>query len=445
MSNFSSEEAGFMVFAFRKAAFAKLVALQSKRRNLGKVCHKYLSTAECVWYQAALDTHGLPPRRDQHRDVTDQVSQYFQRTDRSSQGPKPLPNTYYRKLNIDAVDARHLAVPPNFASRPPRRTTGGDRASALRSPPRANDLQQRPNDGSRISDPRSRPDRDSQDIRGPRIPPRRDASDRQLQGGASSAQHKRNRATPGGRARASASGGSREPKKRLGAPQSTSQRISGSKEVRDEPSEEEFAYLNSRDHISFYSDRIFEGGGTKHLRPVDTTYIPADISAESLQGMGPALACGEWGMSETVGERLIEVNKAHDEYNERIQELAQKFGQGKFCHFRSKRERTDTMNTIARDVAGEGDNAPLDEGEEKEKMERMDTRMAEERAKLATRLLKGDYQVGPLGKGPTAEVLERYTLKNESYFPKDRLALAAKIATLLPLDKPATRGNRAKA
>ncbi len=204
------------------------------------------------------------------------------------------------------------------------------------------------------------------------------------------------------------------------------------------------AYLNSRDSISNYSDMIYEGGAAEHLNPGDRIYKPANMSAETLQGMGPALACGEWGMSETVGEKLIQVNKKQNEYDERIEELASKFAEGVFCHFRTKQERIDTMKTVERNLAGQGDNAKLDEEEEKEKMAIMDTRMTEERAKLATRLLKGDYYVGPLGKGPTAELLERYTRKNETYMPKDSQSLAGKIGTLLPLGNTAAKGSTAK-
>lgn len=145
-------------------------------------------------------------------------------------------------------------------------------------------------------------------------------------------------------------------------------------------------------------------------------------------------------MNETVGERLIEVKRQQDEYDERIEELAQKVGEGEFCRFRSKQERVDTMKTVERNLAGQGDNAELDEEQEKEKTALIDARMAEARAKLATRLLKGDYYVGPLGKGPTAELLERYTQKNETYMPQDSQALAGKIRTLLPLDKTSVQG-----
>ncbi|KAL8862810.1 MAG: hypothetical protein Q9178_000752 [Gyalolechia marmorata] len=382
----------------------------------------------------------------QQRDVTDRVAQHFLRTDNSRDGGKPRSSvSSYKTLDLGAIDARDLAAPPKSASRPPRSSTGGDRASPLRSPLDARDLgAQRPDNGPRIFNPRSRPDRGSQNDQAPRILPRRDSSDRQFRGGTTSSQHNRNRAPPDGNRRAPRTGGPAGPKKRERAPRSNFNGGERSKEVGDEPSGEEVAYLNSRHSISTYSDMIYEGGAANYINPGDRIYKPANMSAESLQGMGPALACGEWGMSETVGEKLIQVNKKQNEYDERIEELASKFAEGVFCHFRTKQERIDTMKTVERNLAGQGDNAKLDEEQEKEKMAMMDTRMAEERAKLATRLLKGDYYVGPLGKGPTAELLERYTRKNETYLPKDSQSLAGKIETLLPLGNAAAKGRTAR-
>ncbi|KAL8774811.1 MAG: hypothetical protein Q9209_000750 [Squamulea sp. 1 TL-2023] len=374
------------------------------------------------------------------------LDKHFRRPEFNRDEQRPRPNLSYRSLNLNTVDARDLAAPPNAASHPPRRSTGGDRASALRSPLDARSLgAQRLTEGPRIFNPRSRPDRESRDNQSPRILPRRDASDRQYQGGTTSSQHNRSRGPPRSNTRVPRSGGPAERKQRERAPRSNFSRGTTSKAIGDEPSEEEIAYLNSRDSVSSYSDMIYEGGATKHINPIDKVYTPADTSTDALQGLGPALACGEWGMSETVGERLIQVNRKQDEYDERIEELARKFGEGEFCHFRSKQERADTMKTVERNLAGQGENAKLDEEEEKEKMALMDTRMAEERAKLATRLLKGDYYIGPLGKGPTAELLERYTRKNETYMPKDGQALAGKIKTLLPLDSVASQGSSARA
>ncbi|KAL8707441.1 MAG: hypothetical protein Q9220_007529 [cf. Caloplaca sp. 1 TL-2023] len=218
------------------------------------------------------------------------------------------------------------------------------------------------------------------------------------------------------------------------------------KEVGDEPSAKELDYLNTRDSISTFGELVFEGGTTKHTKAGhERVYQTSDVSSETLQGMGPAIACGEWGMSETVGERLIQINKSQDEYDERIQKLAHKWAEGEFCHFSSPAERQNTMKTVEMNLAGQGDNAKLNEEKEEEKMALMDTRLKEEREKLATRLLKGDYYIGPLGKGATAELLERYTSKNETYMPKDIQTLAGKIGTLLPLGKAATPANAVEA
>ena len=105
------------------------------------------------------------------------------------------------------------------------------------------------------------------------------------------------------------------------------------------------------------------------------------------------------------------------------------------------------LKTVERNLAGTGDNAAVDEGKEKEEMAVMDTRVAEERGKIADRLLGGRYYIGLLGKGQTAELLERYTRKNETYLPRDREALAGKVGTLLPLGGPVGygAGERARA
>ncbi|KAI4229607.1 MAG: hypothetical protein LQ349_006370 [Xanthoria aureola] len=392
------------------------------------------------------DSHGQTANREQQKDITHRVIQYFRRTNSIADIERPRPELYYRHLNLNAVGPRDLAAPPNSASRPPRRTTDGDRASALRSPLDARSLgSQRPeNRPTHNFDPRSQPVRGSRDAQGPRILPRVDASDRQFQGGTTSSQHNRSRGPSGTTSRKPRSGGSTKPKKRERVSRSGLTRGNRSEEVGDKPTEEEIAYLQSRESISDYSNLIFEGGAKKHINQIHHTYTPRDLSSDTLQGMGPALACGEWGMNETIGERLIQVNRKQDEYDERIEELAQKVGEGEFCHFTSKQERVDTMKTVERNLAGQGENAKLDEEQEREKMALMDARMAEERAKLATRLLKGEYYVGPLGKGPTAELLERYTQKNETYMPKDSQALAGKIRTLLPLDRATTQDGTAR-
>ncbi|KAL8932996.1 MAG: hypothetical protein Q9216_006571 [Gyalolechia sp. 2 TL-2023] len=387
-----------------------------------------------------------PSQKDRQSGFTDHTHQHFHRYDSS------------RDIRPPAIDARNLAAVPNPTPKPPGKSIG-DGAPARRLPLDSHGLRApRSSTGPRITrtsagqrDERSsngpriiRSSAAQPENRAPRMPPRRDASDKQFQGGTSNAQHNRNRGPPNqSRPPRSKAGGPKErrgPVRYLGGDARDDPRDS-----QEELSTEEVEYLQTKDSIADYNDTIFGGHAAGHIRPNQfKTYTPTEISLDSLQGMGPALACEEWGMSETVGEKMIQVNKAQTEYDERINELAQKWAEGEFCHFRSKQERNHTMKTVERNLAGIGDNAKLDEEKEKEKMSLMDRRMEEETEKLATKLLKGEYYVGPLGKGPTAELLERYTLKNETYLPKDRQSLAGKISTLLPLKSGSSTASPAE-
>ncbi|KAL8827266.1 MAG: hypothetical protein Q9170_007081 [Blastenia crenularia] len=359
-----------------------------------------------------------------------------------------LQNTeHYKDPKPRSTDARILAAIPPRAPKPPGKSTS-ERLPARRDPLDARNLGAQPSsNGPRIIRTSAGfPDED----RGPRMRPRRDPSDRYFEGGVSSAQHNRDRSTPNRpqsqRIReAGANRGAKEGKERRGPPRSGTGNFQMSLEANNELTEEEIEYLRTRDHVSFYNDTDFGGQAAQYTRSRQyQTYTPAALSLDSLQGHGPPLACGEWGMSETVGEKILQVNQEHDRYDNRISELAHKWGEGESCHFRSKQERADTLRTVERNLAGTGDNAKIDEEKEKEKMALVDTRMREETGKLATRLLKGEYYIGPLGKGATAELLGNYTKKNESYLPKDREALVGKIGTLLPLGAVTSSVDSAK-
>ncbi|KAL9029775.1 MAG: hypothetical protein Q9196_002017 [Gyalolechia fulgens] len=431
----------------------------------------------------------LPSRRDRQSVVTDQIHQHFQRLDArrdvkprainardAAAVPNPTPKPPGKSTSDSVlasrapVDARNLGV--QRSSNGPRiiRTSAGQRDERPSNGPRitrasAGQRDERPSNGPRIIRTRAgqrderpsngpritrastgqRDERPSDgpritrasagqpEDRGPRMRPRSDASDKQHEGGASNTQQNRKRGPPSqSRPPRTKAGGAKE---RRGAVRPSGNDDSAdSRNSKEELSSEEITYLETRDDISDYNDTIFAGRAAGHTRANQyKTYTPTEISVDSLQGMGPALACGERGMSETVGERMIQVNKDQAAYDERISELARKWAEGEFCHFRSKRERDHTTKTVERNLAGVGDNAKRDEGKEKEQMGLMDTRMEEEVGKLATRLLRGEYSIGPLGKGPTAELLERYTTKKETYLPKDRQSLAGQISTLLPL------------
>ncbi|KAI4169909.1 MAG: hypothetical protein LQ348_007201 [Seirophora lacunosa] len=353
-------------------------------------------------------------------------------------------DTHYRSINLGAVDARDLAAVPNPTPPPPGRSIS-DRIPAGRAPLDARNLAAgRPSDGPRII----RTGAASRNDQTPRILTRRDPSDKQYQGGSTNASHTRNRGPP------SQSGGLRpnsssKPKKGSAGPRSGGSAGGGKgKPINAKPSEAEMRYLQARERPDGPSDLAFISSSkatssAPHLKKATRTYTPAAMTLDTLEGMGPALACGERGMRETVTERLVEIAREKSAYDDRIEALARKWSEGTFCHFRSKQEKTDTLRTVERQLAGTGDNAALDEREEKEKLALVDQRMQEEGEKLAKRLLGGAYSVGKLGTGPTAELLQRYTGRNESYRAEDGVKLAGKVGALLPLKKPAATTARA--
>ena len=196
---------------------------------------------------------------------------------------------------------------------------------------------------------------------------------------------------------------------------------------------EETKYLQAQinDSASLESLLGLKPPHTKSDEP--TMYAPAEVSSAVLEGLGPAVPCGEWGMSETIRENLNRVNTKQENYDERIELLASQYGEGNNVSFKSKKEKEDTLRLITRNLAGVGDNAEIDESEEEKRMALVDMKMKEAGEKMTERLLRGKYTVGPLGKGATAELLEKYTRKNKTYSPRDQDQLVARVGTLLPL------------
>ncbi|KAI4193817.1 MAG: hypothetical protein LQ346_003827 [Caloplaca aetnensis] len=374
-----------------------------------------------------------------------------QQPDNSGPRERQGPGFYFKSIKFNAPNDRDLAAVPNPTPPPPGRSIS-EGIPAGRAPLDARNLgeNRRPADGVRIIRFGARSSNDDQQQQAPKFPSRRDPSDRQYAGSSTTASHTRNsRSGPPRqgprqpRSFGGGGGGGREKNKRSG-PSSFERGGEGREGGRDrskpalqEPTEEEAAYFATQDRITDpLTLSLFGINAQKHTQEFKPQpYTPAEVSLRTLQGMGPGLACSELGMAEAVTQRMLAIAAQKDEYDARVEELARRYGEAKFCHFRSKREREHVMKTVERGLAGTGDNAALDAQEEEEKAAEVDARMREEGEKLAGRLLKGGYRDGgpPLGEGPVAELLERYTRTNESYRPEQGRALAGKIATLVPL------------
>ncbi|KAL9609369.1 MAG: hypothetical protein Q9167_005859 [Letrouitia subvulpina] len=173
----------------------------------------------------------------------------------------------------------------------------------------------------------------------------------------------------------------------------------------------------------------------RHAKPIDSIpYTPAEVSLSTLEGLGPSTAGTERGMSETVLERLRHIETSLEAYEEHIRYLASQYNQGYRMRFLSKRERLDTLAYVKKSQAGAGEKEQVDEEEERKQTALTEARMKEEGRKLADRVLEGKYTVGPFGKGATAELLERYTRKNGSYFPGDTEKMVRAVSKILQLE-----------
>lgn len=172
----------------------------------------------------------------------------------------------------------------------------------------------------------------------------------------------------------------------------------------------------------------------RHAKPVEPIpYTPAEVSVSTLEDLGPSTAGIERGMSETILERFRYVENSLEAYEEHIRYLASQYNQGYRMRFNSKRERLDTLAFIKKSQAGVGERVEMDDEEERKETALTEARMKEEGRKLADRVLDGNYMVGPFGEGATAEVLERYTRKNGSYFPSDSEKMVRAVGRILQL------------
>ena len=138
----------------------------------------------------------------------------------------------------------------------------------------------------------------------------------------------------------------------------------------------------------------------KAVKPV--AFVVPEVSQEALSGMGPALAFGEFGMSETVRQRLNTV------------EARQQWG-------------------FEKELGGES--GVMDKQNEVEAEQIQE----DQRSELVNKMLRGDYVMGrDGGHGDVVGQVMKSTCRNESYYPEDGASLMAKVMTILPVQ---TRGT----
>lgn len=175
----------------------------------------------------------------------------------------------------------------------------------------------------------------------------------------------------------------------------------------------------------------------------DKPYQIQDLTQELLVGGGPALAVGEFGMAETVEERLrLLAKKSVMEGMAGRGAVIRRVMAGHFVRFENEQEKEEVLAEAERISKLEAELKSEEKGEivESKWTEFVCLEEAEKKAVVESRL-KGQYTIEAEGAEGILAHLMRNASRNETYLPKDGSALLEKVRTLLstPKTRPAAK------
>jgi hypothetical protein len=164
--------------------------------------------------------------------------------------------------------------------------------------------------------------------------------------------------------------------------------------------------------------------------------VPA-VNADSFSGIGPAIPCGQWGLNETLQQRLSKIGKSIPINSiTKIDDLAKALIKGEFVMFIDEEEKTKVLkraSEIAHIMANSGSEHT---GELVQPQEVSFEGLTEEQIKSLEPLLNGVYipprstAPGPVG---TITTLVR---KNDSYRLKEEESLLKKVRSMIAVPAP---------
>lgn len=188
----------------------------------------------------------------------------------------------------------------------------------------------------------------------------------------------------------------------------------------------------SDDRIKYSGDKL-GSKATDYLedlkerrRPKAVPYLPAEVTAETLSGNGPAIPLGGWGMNEIVEEWVNRIAKQGERRREDLALMAGKWNNGSTVDFGGDQETKKQMLDAAEH--GVKDMSEEEQGVVAEKLRKTFGK------ELAERVFKGEYVFGGRKEGGVLDSLARQTTRNASFLPRDGETLAAKVKSLLPAE-----------
>lgn len=155
-------------------------------------------------------------------------------------------------------------------------------------------------------------------------------------------------------------------------------------------------------------------------------YLPAEVTAQTLSGNGPAIPLGGWGMNEIVEEWVGGIGKEGERRREDLALMAEKWNHGSTVDFGGDQKSK-------KQVLDAAENGMNDMGEEEQGI--VAEKLRETFGKVfAERVFKGEYVFEGRKEGGVLDSLARQTTRNASFLPRDGESLAAKVKSLLPVE-----------
>ncbi|KAI4124770.1 MAG: hypothetical protein LQ347_005603 [Umbilicaria vellea] len=169
----------------------------------------------------------------------------------------------------------------------------------------------------------------------------------------------------------------------------------------------------------------------------DEPYQIQDLTQELLVRGGPAVAVGEFGMAETVEERLrlLAKKSAMEGLAGRV-DIIRRVMAGEFVRFENEQEKEEVLAEAERISKRDAELKSEETGEivESDWTEFVGLEEAERKAVVES-MLKGEYAIEADGAEGIMAHLMRNASRNETYLPKDGSALLEKVRSLLSTQK----------
>ncbi|KAI9698455.1 MAG: hypothetical protein M1836_004036 [Candelina mexicana] len=166
-------------------------------------------------------------------------------------------------------------------------------------------------------------------------------------------------------------------------------------------------------------------------KPKEVPHEPTEITLESLIGSGPAIPLGEFGMRDTLTDRMITAARRRPGQFARLDHLAKRLIEGKFVRFESEDEEAQVIKLVD-DMNAEKASILTDRKGEVVQKEAagFETIDNENRGQIMEKLLAGRYHAVKAGHNILADTLSTIN-RNESYMPDDREKLMRKVTELM--------------